>query len=106
MDIPDDKNLIDETSDEKETEDVGSSGGGGGRRSTITVKRKYGTEQFPPDSKCDECSTRAVGVIVVEKTRENTVFKEVRPLCGRHRDSMQSKLPDWDNIEFRRFVDA
>lgn len=84
-----------------------SGGGGGGRRGTVAVKGKYGTEQFPPDTTCDECGARAIGVAIHEKTRERgEVISPGTPLCGNHRDEkLDDEVADWDDWEFRRFID-
>ncbi len=83
-----------------------NSGGNGGRRSTVIVKGHYGTEQVPPDTECEKCSRRAVGVLVLEQRLGNKGTKKTRPLCSNHRDSLKAQLGDvWEEYDFRRFVD-
>jgi len=83
-----------------------SGGSGGGVRSTVVVKGLYGTEQIPPDTTCEKCGTRAVGVLVFEKRLGNKTTKDGRPLCSRHRDNFKESNPaGWDEMEFKRFVD-
>lgn len=86
----------------------GSSGGGGGGgvRGTVRIKGLYGTEQYPPDTECEECGSRAVGVLVKEKRMGNKVTSSGYPLCSRHRDLFKESNPaSWENMEFKRFVD-
>lgn len=100
---------VDASAGDKSGQSNGSSGGGGGgRRGTVAVKGQYGTEQYPPDTLCDECNTRAVGVAIHEKTRERgEAISPGVPLCGKHRDKKRDdEVADWDNWEFRRFIDA
>lgn len=80
---------------------------GGNKRSTITLKTGlYGTEQFPPDTDCEECYRKAVGVLIMEKRIGNTVKKYGRPLCSTHVDDFKHSNPaEWDNREFRKFTD-
>lgn len=86
----------------------GGSGGsrGGGSRTTVMVKGLYGTDQYPPDTTCHKCGTRAVGVLVMEKRLGEKVTKTGRPMCSRHRDVFKkSNTASWEEFEFRRFVD-
>lgn len=86
----------------------GGGGGGGGRRSHIFVKMRYGTRQFPPDTDCDECGARAVGVMIPdEDTVQDDGLVDPRPLCSTHRDDIkQDKETFFQEGEFRRFIDA
>jgi len=89
--------------------DEGSSngnGGGGGRRKTIIIKSVYGSEQVPPDTSCEECNKRAIGVLVKKKKMGSGIHKTAEPLCSIHRDSLKRDIGDvWEEYDFRRFVD-
>lgn len=85
----------------------GNSGGSGGStRGNVIVKSHYGTELFPPDTECGNCSSRAVGVLVKEKRVGGNTMKDGKPLCGVHRDRFRkANMATWEEYEFRRFVD-
>lgn len=87
----------------------GSSGGGGhggNVRTTIIVKSHYGTEQVPPNTECEKCPNRSVGVLVLDQMMGNKRTKKTRPLCSRHRDEFKRGVGDvWEEYDFRRFVD-
>lgn len=85
-----------------------SSGGGGGRRSTIIIDSLYGSEQFPPDTKCQKCGERAVGVLEKKEIlQDEKVIEYGQPLCGNHRDAIKRGNPEtFEVCEFTRFVDA
>jgi len=97
---------LDKSGDDDESGD-GRSGGAGGRRSNVFVKGRFGTTQYPPDTVCDRCGDRAVGVMIIERTRQRTDdLGDGEPLCGNHRDIVEEdEVADWDEVEFRRFVD-
>lgn len=102
-----DINIDIEKSKAESTESTSSSKGlGGGRRTNVKVQGKYGTEIYPPDTSCVECQKRAVGVIIIERTRRRQEkISPGTPLCSTHRDEVKEGVADWDEIEFRRFVD-
>lgn len=94
--------------DEGSSSSSGSGGGGhsGNVRTTIIVKSHYGTEQVPPDTECEKCPNRAVGVLVLGQMMGNKRTKKTRPLCSRHRDEFKRGVGDvWEEYDFRRFVD-
>lgn len=82
---------------------AGNKGGSGGRRSTIIVKGNYGTKTISPDTDCEKCDDRAVGVLIVKKSAS----VGTTALCSDHRDRLKNEYPEtWKHVEFRRFVDA
>lgn len=83
-----------------------SGGGGGGRRTNVMVQGKYGTEVYPPSTSCDECGARAVGILLIDRTRRRMEkISPGTPLCSTHRNEYRDDVADWDEWEFRRFVD-
>lgn len=75
----------------------------GGLRGWVRVKAAYGTEQFGPETVCEHCSTKAVGVMV----KNTNVGIQGEPLCRRHRDKIKGEGSlAWEDRDFRRFVDV
>lgn len=98
---------VDRSKGDESTSGSSGAGAGGGIRKTITVKREYGTEQIPPDTRCQECGTRAIGVVVIESDYTDQLGKSCEPLCSNHKRSRYgSDLEDVRGFEWRRFVDA
>lgn len=104
IDIDVDKSAGDTTS---EGSSSGGGGGGGGRRSNVFVSGEYGTKVYPPDTDCEKCKNRAVGVLLIEKTRRREDKMDTgTPLCSQHKKkAKEEQIADWDNWEWRRFVD-
>lgn len=92
----------------QESRSSSNSGGGGKVRSPISVSEKYGTSFYGTETECEQCSTRAVGVLVVKRgLLPEDAVKRSAPLCGDHRDKYKSEYSGaWSESEFRRFVDA
>jgi len=100
---------LDKTAD---SDDGGSSrggnSGGGGVRGTITVSERYGTTVYGPETACDRCGKRAVGVLVIpDGIVSDDYVGHSAAMCGSHRDdAKESYSSAWEKCEFRRFVDA
>lgn len=91
-----------------ESSDSSGGSGGGGRRSTIIIHSLYGSEQFPPDTRCGKCGDRAVGVLEKKEiVNDKKHIKYGQALCSEHRDLMKEGNPEtFEVCEFTRFVDA
>ena len=83
-----------------------SSSSSSGKREPITVSCRFGTELYEKDTECEECTSKAEGVLVYdgELFGRNPGIETGRPLCKTHRRELEAKERfDLDGYDYETF---
>jgi len=72
------------------------------------VKGEWGTKFFDTSTECEDCGSRAVGVLKDVALHDETYkgIKAAVPLCSHHRDKVKAQNEEvWGDNTFQRFID-